>query len=58
MGKHRANGLAPAPKGQVSMQNQPTEIVCPCGITFEPLPWHDEDLDEPVCDGCAEDLRS
>jgi hypothetical protein len=32
------------------------EFVCPfpCGITFEPLPWFDAELDEPVCDECAD----
>jgi len=32
------------------------ELVCPfpCGITFEPLPWFDAELDEPVCDACAD----
>lgn len=60
MGERRANGPAPAPKGLVSMQAQPKqltlfpeELVCPCGITFEPLPWFDEELDEPLCDECA-----
>jgi hypothetical protein len=31
-----------------------SEFVCSCGITFEPLPWHDEDLTEPLCDECAD----
>jgi hypothetical protein len=37
------------------MQSQPNpvELACPCGITFEPLPWFNEDLDEPMCDECA-----
>jgi hypothetical protein len=30
------------------------ELVCPCGITFEPRPWHDADDDEPLCDECAD----
>jgi hypothetical protein len=30
------------------------ELTCPCGITFEPLPWFDADLDEPVCDECGD----
>jgi hypothetical protein len=29
------------------------ELVCPCGITFEPQPWHDPDADEPLCDECS-----
>jgi hypothetical protein len=33
------------------------EIVCPCGITFEPPPWFDKDRDEPLCDECADHLR-
>jgi hypothetical protein len=33
------------------------ELICPCGITFEPPPWFDEDRDEPLCDECAH-LRS
>ena len=36
------------------MHEHPNELVCPCGITFEPLPWFDENLDEPLCDECAE----
>jgi hypothetical protein len=34
---------------------QPTELVCRCGLTFEPLPGFDAELDEPVCDQCADD---
>jgi hypothetical protein len=40
-----------------SQPNPPTELVCSCGITFEPLPWYDEDLDKPACDECAENMR-
>jgi hypothetical protein len=29
------------------------ELVCSCGITFEPPPWHDPDDDEPLCIECA-----
>jgi hypothetical protein len=57
MGERRCNGLALTPKKGASMQsdlNAPPELVCPCGLTFEPLPWYDEDLDEPLCDECAE----
>jgi hypothetical protein len=31
------------------------DLVCTCGIIFEPLPWYDPDLDQPICDGCAGD---
>jgi hypothetical protein len=57
-GERRANGLAPSLEEKVpirSQPNSPAELVCSCGATFEPLPWFDEDLDEPVCDECAED---
>jgi hypothetical protein len=30
------------------------EVVCSCGITFEPLPWFDPESEEPVCDECAD----
>jgi hypothetical protein len=30
------------------------ELVCQCGITFEPLPCYDADNDEPLCDECAD----
>jgi hypothetical protein len=30
------------------------DLVCPCGITFEPLPWFNAERDEPVCDACAD----
>ena len=30
------------------------ELVCRCGVTFEPLPGFDPELDEPVCDVCAD----
>jgi HNH endonuclease len=53
MDGRRVNGPAPTPESEVPMQDQPNEIVCPCGITFEPLPWFNEDLDESVCDECA-----
>jgi hypothetical protein len=39
------------------MQPQPSpraELVCRCGLTFEPLPGVDAELDEPVCDECAD----
>jgi hypothetical protein len=29
-----------------------SEIVCPCGSTFEPLPWAAPDDDR--CDECAD----
>ena len=38
------------------MQPQPiarAELVCRCGLTFEPLPWFDAESDEPLCDECA-----
>jgi hypothetical protein len=35
-------------------QRSVLELVCPCGITFEPLPSYDPDADEPVCDSCAD----
>lgn len=31
-------------------------VCCSCGITFEPLPWFDPELDEPVCDECADGM--
>ena len=31
------------------------ELVCRCGLAFEPLPWFDPELDKPVCDECAGD---
>ena len=41
------------------MQPQPApaalELVCRCGLAFEPLPWSNPDLDQPICDGCADD---
>jgi hypothetical protein len=30
------------------------ELVCQCGITFEPLLCYDADNDEPLCDECAD----
>lgn len=39
--------MPPQPKRPV------LDLVCTCGITFEPLPWYDPDLDQPICDGCA-----
>jgi hypothetical protein len=39
------------------MQPQPNpraDLVCRCGLTFEPLPWFDAELDEPLCDECAD----
>ena len=37
------------------MHEQPNELICPCGITFEPLPWFDAELDESLCDECGDD---
>jgi hypothetical protein len=39
------------------LPNPTVEPVCPCGITFEPLPWFNEDLDGPVCDECADHAK-
>ena len=33
------------------------ELVCSCGIEFEPLPWSSPDLDQPICDDCADGCR-
>jgi hypothetical protein len=33
------------------------KLVCSCGITFEPLCLFDPELDEPLCDECAENMR-
>jgi hypothetical protein len=35
----------------------PLELICPCGITFEPLPWFDSEDEELHCDECADSLR-
>jgi hypothetical protein len=35
-------------------KTNPLELVCPCGITFEPTRWFDADLDEPLCDECGD----
>jgi hypothetical protein len=32
------------------------EVVCACGITFEPLPYTDPD--EPLCDECSEEVEA
>jgi hypothetical protein len=45
-GSHRSRYVKPLPTT--------VELICPCGITFEPLPWFNENLDGPVCDECAD----
>jgi hypothetical protein len=37
---------------ELPMRPVPAELVCRCGITFEPPSWHDPDNDEPLCVEC------
>jgi hypothetical protein len=44
-----------ADAGVVTQTQRPVlELVCLCGITFEPLPWFNAELDKRVCDECAD----
>ena len=40
------------PMPRTVMRPVPAELVCRCGITFEPPSWHDPDNDEPLCVVC------
>jgi hypothetical protein len=42
------------PKRRTAVRPVPVELVCRCGITFEPPPWHDHDDGEPLCVECAD----